>query len=381
MRIALSMGTLRGAGSSIVGRNILRQLCLQGLQNEYIAWIPKSWDVDSLQLPANCQTIPLQPGPIQKFLSENVILRRELIQQKIDVLFSLGDTGLPYSPVPHLLLVQQPHLAYSPENWGFVPPLAFRTKMSLNARYFKLGLSSVNALTVQTHDMKANICARWGIPSGKVHVVPSTYTPFKQPPKSIEDIAEAVEPSRTNPPHASIDKLHTLPYLCYVATASPHKNFAVLAEMMANMDGMHSELLCHLTVTREEVPALVEKATALGVLSRFRFLGRLTHSQCISLIANAAVCVIPSHLESFGLPYYEALALQTPIVAADRGFAREACGDNAQYAPSNDGRVFARLVKNNLGTSNKDNLSPIPAPKSWPEIADMYLALLSKLVI
>ncbi|MCL0041985.1 glycosyltransferase [Peptococcaceae bacterium] len=46
---------------------------------------------------------------------------------------------------------------------------------------------------------------------------------------------------------------------------------------------------------------------------------------------EAHILFMPSLLESFGLPFIEALAFGIPIAASDREFAQELCGDAALY--------------------------------------------------
>ncbi len=349
MKIALNMATLRGAGSSAVGKGVLKHLCELAPEHEFLAWTPDNWDLE--ELPGNCRHFAVAPGIGNKFATENLRIRQTLRREKVDALFSLGDTGPPFVSIPHVLLVQQAYLAYRPSEWGFQPPPAFRAKMKLAAYYFRLGLSGVTAFTVQTEDMKARLCERWKIADNKVHVVPSAL--------SFNDSPVPKRESRAR-------------YLCYVATPAPHKNFTVLADMMAALMGDNSDLLCYLTVTRSDVPALVARAENLGVLNRFQFLGRIPHSQCRELIANAQACVIPSLLESFGLVYYEAMSLGTPIVAADRSFAREACGAYARYASPDNGREYAHQIRDLLESATH----PCPvSPKhrtSWKTVAQTY---------
>ena len=45
----------------------------------------------------------------------------------------------------------------------------------------------------------------------------------------------------------------------------------------------------------------------------------------------ADACLFPSLCESFGHPLVEALALGKPVIAADRPYAREICGEHALY--------------------------------------------------
>jgi glycosyltransferase involved in cell wall biosynthesis len=61
------------------------------------------------------------------------------------------------------------------------------------------------------------------------------------------------------------------------------------------------------------------------------FTGHVPRSHLSILYKQAAVFVLPTVLETFGLPFVEAMACGTPTICADTEFARELCGDAAIY--------------------------------------------------
>lgn len=54
--------------------------------------------------------------------------------------------------------------------------------------------------------------------------------------------------------------------------------------------------------------------------------GRVDDATLVGLMAAAAVIVVPSTYEGFGLPALEGMAVGVPVVAADRGSLPEVCG-------------------------------------------------------
>jgi alpha-1,3-rhamnosyl/mannosyltransferase len=74
----------------------------------------------------------------------------------------------------------------------------------------------------------------------------------------------------------------------------------------------------------------VEAAEAEGWLLRF---GYVSHGELLALYRGAAVVVLPSFYEGFGLPALEAMGTGTPLVLADIPVLREVGGDAALYAP------------------------------------------------
>ncbi len=363
MRIAIHAGTLRGFGSGAVGRNVLRALSQVARDHELTAWIPKDWGWGPEELGPGVHLISLRGGFASKLITENAGIRRALCD--FDVLFSMGDTSLPACPIPHLLMVQQAYLAYRPSDLDFSMSPVWQAKLRAIGTYFRLGLSSTSRLTVQTRDMKDRLCERWSLAPERVALIPSSYALNPRPPRAEADPR----------------------YVCYVATPSAHKNFEVLADMMSALATQHGELRCKLTVRPREVPGLVRRARELQVSDRFEFLGRVRSDALGELLASAVALVMPSKLESFGLPYYEAMAVGCPVLAADRAFAREACGPAALYADADSGRDFGAAVARLLRESGlRGQLQAAGATRiqsvsrSWNDIAGAYLELLQELI-
>ena len=78
---------------------------------------------------------------------------------------------------------------------------------------------------------------------------------------------------------------------------------------------------------------VAESAPWLDALQRPPLAGRATHIGYVadnareSLFRNAAVLVLPSFNEGFGLPVLEAMTVGAPVVASNRGAIPEVLGD------------------------------------------------------
>lgn len=366
MKIIINGANLRGFGSRKVGQGVLRAWARQDFDDQLTAWLPDSWQWSEEELGREHRIRRVTAGMPAKFVADNFSIRRDLKDLDADALFSLGDTSLVASQAPHLLLVQQAYLAYSPEAWGYVPSPRFRAKMSLMAAYFRAGCASVTRFTVQSHAMKSRLCARWNLASDKVFVVPSAI-----------DIEASTGWGR--------ESQSERPYLVYIASASPHKNFEIIASLLHALPRSLDALICKISVRAEEVPKLVESARKLGVLERIEFLGAVEDID--TLIAGAQAFVMPSKLESFGLPYYEAMAIGCPLIVSDMDFAREACGDAALYANPDSGEDFAAQVATILSsTAEQERFARLARERyedvriSWDEVATAYRALLLEMV-
>lgn len=369
MRVALHMGTLRGHGSAAVGRGTLTAIATQAPDSPILAWVPREWrDRDptfTVNLPTNVEIRLTESGVARKLVDENVMIRRALSRWGAQVLFSLGDTSLPACPVPHVLLVQQAHLAYTPEERGFPSPPVLAARWRLMELYLRACLPTVTHMTVQTQDMKDRMAARYGYPGNDITVVP---TPVELQVPSDREGGGSDEPS-----------------VVYVSSAGHHKNHAVLVPMMAALRHRHPELVCRVTISREDLPTLTRAIEQRGLSSRFRFDGVVPHSRALRMMRDARVVVIPSKLESFGLPYYEAMGTGAAVVAADRAFAREACASAALYADADDGVGFADAVTRVLSSPALEERLRDEARRrfdavraSWQTVGETYWELLAR---
>lgn len=327
MKIAVNASTLRGLGSANVGRQVLAGLLEVGRDHEFDLWIPREWDALGDLARNNANVHRVRSGGAAKFAVENLAIRTSLRRWSADRLLSLGDTSVPHCPVPHLLLVQMAYLAYAPDALDFPLPPPFRAKIALMEAYFRACLPSLAAITVQTHHMKQHLAQRWRFPEERVFVVPS-----------VVELPEDVSASSPASPAAEA------PFVFFPASAGVHKNHGVLADMLAVLRRSNADVRCCVTARAEDVPALVERARAARVDNLLDFVGTVASAETWRLLRSAAAVVLPSKLESFGLPYFEAMAVGAPIVAADREHAREACGDAALYADADSGEAFAAGV-------------------------------------
>lgn len=128
------------------------------------------------------------------------------------------------------------------------------------------------------------------------------------------------------------------PYLLYAGNVKPRKNIPRLIEAFAlvkeelrghaeysglNLIIIGDELSKHPQLRR----AVVQSRTQHDV----RFLGFVAPQSLSVFYASAAAFVFPSLHEGFGLPPLEAMALGTPVVAANTSALPEVLGDAAVY--------------------------------------------------
>lgn len=136
------------------------------------------------------------------------------------------------------------------------------------------------------------------------------------------------------------------PYLFLPSAIERHKNLEVLVEALPLLHDRSIEVRVagSWKTDPEYHEELHQRANALGVGERFVTMGAVPYQQIATLYRGALALVFPSHLETFGHPLLEAMALEIPVVASDIPAFREVGGKAAIYFDRNDPRDLVRVV-------------------------------------
>ena len=166
---------------------------------------------------------------------------------------------------------------------------------------------------------------------------------------------------RPGPPQPSVElpwlaALDGRPWLLHVGSCIPRKRIDVLLDVAA--------------AVRERVPGLrlvkvggewtadhQGQIARLGLAGAIIHVGGLARAELAEVYRRAAVVLVPSEAEGFGLPVIEALACGAAVVASDIPALREAGGPAASYAPVGDVGAWSDAVA---------KCSPIPPPPRGP---------------
>jgi len=175
--------------------------------------------------------------------------------------------------------------------------------------------------------------------------------------RSRHDIAAAfrIDPTRIHVVHNGIDA-HTFrpepgvkrdPWQL-ITTASadqPLKGTQHLIPAFARLAARFPQL--RLTFVGHPRPGGTTEALidAAGVRDRIRFVHGVSAADMRALYAQAAVAVVPSEYEGFGLPAGEAMACGVPLVSTDGGALPEVVGDAARVVPVGDVTALAEAIE------------------------------------
>jgi glycosyltransferase involved in cell wall biosynthesis len=107
----------------------------------------------------------------------------------------------------------------------------------------------------------------------------------------------------------------------------PRKGIRFLVEAVARIADRFPEVELVLAGDGFERAELEELARRLGIAERTRFLGWVPNAELPRFYRSAAVSVIPSLEEGFGIPAAEAMGCEVPVVASDAGGLPEVVED------------------------------------------------------
>jgi glycosyltransferase involved in cell wall biosynthesis len=120
-------------------------------------------------------------------------------------------------------------------------------------------------------------------------------------------------------------------YILSVSTLKPIKNIATLLKAFALLRERDDAGVELVLVGREELRSLRRLAEDLGIVEHVHFAGYVPEDELPLYFRAAAVFVLPSHYEGFGLPALEAQACDCPVVCSRTPALVEVAGEAALF--------------------------------------------------
>lgn len=233
------------------------------------------------------------------------------LRYKVRLFVGVNGIALVNAICPAAVFVQQA-LPYSPEAMN---RCSFRRRFRMRViKWLTIAsVRSARCVWVQTNSMKEALCRSVPQARAKIAVIAPSAPKFDH---------EGVEP-RAWPRDSKRE------VLLYVGNNETYKNLGVICTGMERIE--HEAVLC-LTVAPPD---------ALRTDERIRYLGRLAREELRGAYERATVVVMPSLVESLGLPLLEAMRMGVAVLAADRPYARDVCGDAAVYFDPTSSADFA----------------------------------------
>jgi glycosyltransferase involved in cell wall biosynthesis len=244
-------------------------------------------------------------------------LPEELRQLGSNVLLCLSGCGTGGAAVPHLTMIQQ-SLPFSPEATK-LGSLAGRLRMRGIRSAMRRSCRSSRSVIVQTQKMKDTLGSAFSLPSHRIKVI----TPC---------VRKVAAPEKPGDALARMRSVRSGFRVLYVGNQSAYKNVNLLVQAAESLRTRIPELSVFLTLPPDHPVNGRHGMDCLGYLSG---------PDLAEAYSLADAFVMPSLQETVGLPLLEAMDAGTPIIAADRPYAREVCGTAAVYCDPYDSSSLA----------------------------------------
>jgi alpha-1,3-rhamnosyl/mannosyltransferase len=160
---------------------------------------------------------------------------------------------------------------------------------------------------------------------------------------SIPEAADDRFTSRRNPEAEAAWQMRLgirPPYVFYLGQWKAYKNLPLLLEAFARVRRTHPNSQLVLAGDDLRHPEVRQRAAALPEGSVV-LPGHLPESAVPDLYRGAALVVLPSRAEGFGLPVIEAMACGVPVICSDLPVLREIADGVAVFCNANDPAAFA----------------------------------------
>jgi glycosyltransferase involved in cell wall biosynthesis len=254
-------------------------------------------------------------------------LARQTDTLRPDALLCMNGIGI--SEVPTAAFVQQ-SLPFCSEALG-VCTLATRIRIRVIAGLMKHSCRRAELVIAQTPTMSEWIQRAFGVPSSRISVV----KPWG------DDLGMNSEQS------GDLELMHRTPSnlrLLYVGNTSSYKNLECLTHAMLQVRRHLPGATLFLTCPPDHYHCETDGVIGVGYLGG----QRLRDAYCLT-----TAFITASLVESGNLTLVEALSAGTPILAADRPYARDLCGDSAAYFDPGDPESASSVIVGVLTNASK----------------------------
>ena len=312
MRMA---GTGEGIGRYI--EEVVRWLMRIDLENQYVLIFMSGASVAKRFTDKNANFQTVFTGSKYYSWSEQIGFVRELNALKLDLIhFPSFNAPLLYRGKFVVTIHDLIHHHYPGKTkLRFFHRLAYRLAM-------RNAVKRAEKIIAVSEATKRDIAAHYGVDSSKLQVV-------------YEGVSERFRESASPEEAARVKKKYGIgkPYILFVGAWRRYKNVPLLARIFDIIrDRHHRDWELVLTGNEDAYyPQVKREVFAIKNKNYIRALGFVPDDDLGALYQGAAVFVLPSGFEGFGLIAVEAQASGTAVVASDISVLREVLADGAEY--------------------------------------------------
>jgi alpha-1,3-rhamnosyl/mannosyltransferase len=272
-----------------------------------------------------------------RIVAEGTWLANAARRDGIQLVHHLGGTLPPRSALPAVVTLHDLQPFDLPEN--FHP-----TKRAYLHRAVPRTVRKARFVHVHSEFVRNGVVERFGVDPARVVVVPAGVQPL---PSLVHESSPDELRDRYGLPER---------WFIYPAITYPHKNHVTLLRAFAGVAAKDPDVALVLTGRSERAATVVsEELVRLGLEDRVVRTGRIPRGDLLGLMAGAVALTFPSRYEGFGLPVLEAMALGTPVLAADSTALPEVVGAAGVLLPPDDPETWADAMLDALSGTSRDS--------------------------
>ncbi|MGE3181454.1 MAG: glycosyltransferase [Phycisphaerae bacterium] len=377
MKILVLAHGLRFTGGKTVGLSVVDALARVAPQHEYLVTIPPhlGYEARVEKLPHGRALVCAAKNRMQRRNFDRVTLRHALQEFRPDVLFALSGQGMTAPGCPQALFPQDPHLFYPVKHYARD---TLQNKIVKQYHQFKLGkhLRDTQLIFCQSPVVEERIRRKFGY-NGAARIIYSAPSTEILTRRSDEGVPPEYKP------YAEKTKL------VYVSAYYGHKNVDAIADAFELFPDALGNVVAFVTVAPQQhvrAGRFIQRLESPAFAGRVINLGQVPHERIGDYYAAADGLLMPTLLETFGLPYVEAMSFGLPILTSNLDFAHAVCGDAAIYfdpwspASLRDAIVRFRddgMLRKELAEKSRARLPQLA--NSWDDITRTMVDELEKL--
>lgn len=257
------------------------------------------------------------------------------LHKEIDVLYCPAHYTPRWCPVP--IVVALHDIAYE-----FFPHEFLKKDLYKLKHWTQHAISQARHIICVSESTKKDAMNTYAIPESKLHVVLNGFRPLEQTPASHQEKT------------LSEYNLTKHGYVLYVGTLQPRKNIPTLVKAFKHIHATHPHI--KLVIVGKQgwlFDSIYQSIREADISDNIVLTGYVPNDKASSLYSNAAVFVMPSLYEGFGIPLLEAMYLHCPVVSSSASCLPETGGDACLYFDPHDEFSCATAIQSVLNDSHK----------------------------
>ena len=267
--------------------------------------------------------VPMVATGIDSELVERALWDAAIARAGVDVWFAPTGLAPAFATCPSVITVHDLLFEHNPS--CFAPPLLAHLK-----REIPRSVARSSLLVAISRFTQQDVFESYGVPLDRVRVVTQELSvKWSQRPDESSIVSNLAA--------VGVKK----PYVLHLSNLAPHKNPIHSLEIFAAWiqqrgDNTHQLIIAGGGPAPQAPMDLQSAINRLGLQARVRILGPVDGQALPALYAGAAVLLMSSLFEGWGLPSLEAMAMGTPAIVSNRGALPESVGNGAIVLPLED---------------------------------------------